>query len=135
MVLNHIFMVIYLVWGSTRNSKSACVRPPGPVLNVSQLIFKFILDFLRKLTTKKNEKVSEVKQKLSETCIRRFHGRIYGEIRQIIAQYMVQNPYIWYATEYLVYGRIYGIWPYIWPKNCHIYGYGHITKKSGMVDL
>ena len=26
-----------------------------------------------------------------------------------------------------VYGQIYVIWP--WPKNYHIYGYGHITKN------
>ena len=48
--------------------------------------------------------------------------------------YMVQNPYIWYATKYMVYGQIYGIWPYVRSENCHIYGYGHTTKKSGMID-
>ena len=37
MAANHIiwfqtiYMVIYLVWESTRNSKSVRVRPPGPV--------------------------------------------------------------------------------------------------------
>ena len=36
---------------------------------------------------------------------------------------------IWYTTEYMVYGRIYVIRPYIWSKICRIYGYGRNAKK------
>ena len=56
--------------------------------------------------------------------------KIYGKICQIIAQYMVQNPYIWFRT------RIYGMQPNIWYMAKYmVYGHMYGPKIAIYMDM
>ena len=92
-----IYMVVYSVWESTQNSKSA-----------SEYAHR------RAIFSSSGEKAlcsSQKRSFLPETT----RSTDEQNFQQNLApQGMVRNPYIWYATKYLVYGRIYGIWLYIW---------------------